>query len=123
MNSILKSFHVVVIIMMMLSMGAVSFAAMPEGSYKKSCANCTIVTRQEKNFNTVVDIQELVCQCKMKNGNNKETKMVFNYCKKDSISNDNGNLKCVNTLPPKNKPNPSSAASALKKVKEAKKNQ
>jgi len=66
----------------------------PAGSYKNSCANCVLEVKKEKIFNTTEDIQELACQCKMKNGNYKGTKIVFKYCKKESIRNDDGNLKC-----------------------------
>ena len=104
--------------MMMLLVGFGSAtAAMPEGSYKKSCRSCSD------------DGKTLSCECKMKNGNYKETKLVFDYCKKNSISNDNGNLKCVGDLnlleknrkiDQRSTPSP---ASALKKVTEANKKQ
>lgn len=108
MNSIVKSFYVVVIIMMMLLIGfRPATAAMPEGSYKKSCRNCSD------------DGKTLSCQCKMKNGNYKETKLVFDYCNKGSISNDNGNLTCTAAWP-KAKTKTSSSGIA-KKVAEASK--
>jgi major membrane immunogen (membrane-anchored lipoprotein) len=104
--------------MMMLLIGVGSAtAAMPEGSYKKSCRSCSD------------DGKTLSCECKMKNGNYKETKLVFDYCKKNSISNDNGNLKCVgdlNLLERNRKINQHSTpipASTLKKVTEANKKQ
>jgi len=66
----------------------------PAGGYKNSCANCTLEVRKEKIFNTIEEIQVLACQCKMKNGNYKEANVVLKYCKKGSIRNEDGVLKC-----------------------------
>lgn len=117
MNNILKSFYGVVIMMILLVSFGSATAAMPEGSYKKSCRSCSD------------DGKTLSCECKMKNGNYKETKLVFDYCRTNSISNDNGNLKCVGDLNMLGKTRKTdqhstpSPASALKKAAEAKKKQ
>jgi len=99
----------------------------PEGSYKKSCANCSIEVKKEKILNTTEDIQELACQCKMKNGNYKDTNIATSHCKKGSVRNDDGNLKCdrmsLNEMVAHQRSTTKTSSDAVKKVMEAVKKQ